>query len=555
MCARPAALRMIPFLVENPLLLLFLVAGLGYPLGRVQVRGVSLGVAAVLFSGLAFGALDPRLKLPEIVYVLGLALFVYAVGLSSGPAFVASLRRDGARSNLLALGAVTAAALLAALAKHLLGLRATLAAGLYAGSLTNTPALAGALETVKHMARAPELEGMLSEPVVGYSIAYPMGVIGVVLAIALAQRLWRVDYASEARALRHLGATDEPLENVTIRVTRAAAGDRGLGALAREEGWAVIFGRIKRGEHFRLADGAAVLQPGDLVTAVGTEAELSRVVAWLGERDHERIDLDRREFDQRRIFVSEHAAAGVRIESLELGPRFRAVITRVRRGDAELLPQPDMVLELGDRVRVVAPTDRMADVTAFLGDSYRDVSELDLFTVSLGLALGLLVGVLPIPIPGRVHVTLGFAGGPLLVALALGVKGRVGSLVFSLPYAANRMLRQIGLVLFLAGIGTRAGFSFRSTFASTGGLVLFAAGAAITFVTAAGVLWVGHRLLRVPMSLLAGMLAGIQTQPAVLGYALEQAGNELPNIGYTAVYPIATLAKILAVQLLLVGLS
>jgi len=543
------------FLVDNPLLLLFLVAGVGYPLGRLEVKGVSLGVAAVLFSGLAFGAIDPRLKLPEVIYVLGLALFVYAVGLSSGPAFVASLRRDGARSNLLALGAVTFAAVLAALAKRTLDLRAPVAAGLYAGSLTNTPALAGALETLKHVATGAALERALADPVVGYSIAYPVGVIGTVLALALAQRAFRVDYAAEARALRGFGVSNEPLRNVTIRVTRPGAAALTLAEVAREHGGAVLFGRIKRGDHFVVAEGAARFEVDDLVTAVGAAEDLDRLVAWLGEPAAERIDLDRREFDQRRIFVSENAAVGRRIESLELGPRFGAVVTRVRRGDADLLPQPGTVLELGDRVRVVAPTDRMAEVSAFLGDSYRDVSELDLFTVSLGLALGLLLGVVPLPRPGGLRVNLGFAGGPLLVALALGVKGRVGPLVFSLPYAANRMLRQIGLVLFLAGVGTRAGFAFRTTLATSGGLVLFAAGAAITLATAAAVLWVGHRLLGIPMSLLGGMLAGIQTQPAVLGYALEQTGNELPNIGYTAVYPIATLAKILIVQVLLLGMS
>ena len=546
---------MTQFLVDNPLLLLFLVAGVGYPLGRIQVRGVSLGVASVLFSGLAFGALDPRLKLPEVIYVLGLALFVYAVGLSSGPAFVASLRRDGARSNLLALGAIVFAALLAVGVHRVLALRATLTAGLYAGSLTNTPALAGVLESVKHVAGGAALDRMLAEPVVGYSIAYPVGVIGMVLAVALAQRVWRVDYAAEAKALRGFGVSNEPLTNITIRVTRPDAGGAALGEVLGRQGWEVIFGRIKRGDHFLLADPEARLQAGDLVTAVGTAEELARVAGWLGEPALERIDLDRREFDQRRIFVSDPAAAGRRIEALGLDTRFGAVITRVRRGDAELLPNPGMVLELGDRVRVVAPTDRMAEATAFLGDSYRDVSELDLFTVSLGLALGLLVGVVPIPLPGGVHVSLGFAGGPLVVALALGVKGRIGPLVFSLPYAANRMLRQIGLVLFLAGVGTRAGFSFRSTITGSGGLALFAAGVVITCATALAVLWVGHRLMRIPMSLLSGMLAGIQTQPAVLGYALEQAGNELPNIGYTAVYPIATLGKILIAQVLLVTLS
>jgi putative transport protein len=210
-----------------------------------------------------------------------------------------------------------------------------------------------------------------------------------------------------------------------------------------------------------------------------------------------------------------------------------------------------MVLELGDRVRVVARHERMPEVTAFFGDSYRAVSEVDLFTFGLGLALGLALGALPIPLPGGVRVSLGFAGGPLVVALVLGTLGRTGPLVWSLPYAANMTLRQIGLVFFLAGVGTRAGRSFVTTLTSSGGLALFAAGALVTCAVAVAALWVGHKLMRVPMTLLIGMVAGIQTQPAVLGYALEQTGNDLPSVGYASVYPLAMIAKILLVQIVL----
>jgi putative transport protein len=223
----------------------------------------------------------------------------------------------------------------------------------------------------------------------------------------------------------------------------------------------------------------------------------------------------------------------------------------VRRGDVDLLPHDLMRLELGDRVRVLAPVKRLPAVTAWFGDSYRAVSEVDVLTFGLGLALGLLLGILPLPIPGGLRVTLGFAGGPLIVALLLGTLERTGPLVWSLPYSANTTLRQIGLVLFLAGIGTRAGSGFLATFTSGSGLALFGAGALITFVTAFTALAIGYRLMRIPMSLLVGMVAGIQTQPAVLGYALEQTRNEIPNLGYAAVYPAATIGKILLVQVLL----
>ncbi len=287
------------------------------------------------------------------------------------------------------------------------------------------------------------------------------------------------------------------------------------------------------------------------MTVVGTASELARVAARLGETIDEGIDLDRSEFDLRRVFVSNAEVAARPLRELDLERRFDAVVTRVRRGDVELLPSDDMKLEMGDRVRILAPVRRLAEVGAFFGDSYRAASEVDVLTFGLGLALGLLLGALPIPLPGGAHVSLGFAGGPLMVALVLGTIERTGPLLWNLPWGANTTLRQIGLVLFLAGIGTRAGQGFLQTFASGGGALLFAAGAAITFTTAFVGLWAAHRLLGIPLSLAIGMVAGIHTQPAVLGFAVEQTKNEIPHLGYAAVYPVATIAKILLVQVLL----
>ena len=538
--------HLVRLLAQNPLLLLFLVAAIGYPLGRVAIRGSQLGVAAVLFVGLGAGALSPALALPEIVYMLGLAIFVYTIGLASGPAFVASLRRDGLRHNALALGVLGGALLLTLLAQRLLGIGAPLASGLFAGALTNTPALAGAIETIKQSAHP----GALADPVVAYSITYPMGVIGVVLAIRLAFAIWKPDLAAEARTLGELGSANEPLTSCTIEVEQPLGGLT-LDELKRGLGWRVIFGRLKRAGKFQLCDGETRLERDDQVVAVGTEAALARVAQRLGRRGAEPIDFDRSEFDLRRTFVSDPSVAGLPLKDLGVPARFGAVITRVRRGDVDLLPDDRMRLELGDRVRVLAPVRRLPEVTAFFGDSYRAASEVDVLTFGLGLALGLLLGILPLPLPGGLHATLGFAGGPLIVALVLGTLERTGPLVWSLPYSASMTLRQIGLVLFLAGIGTRAGTGFLATFGSGSGLALFGAGALLTFVTAFATLAIGYRLLRVPMSLLIGMVAGIHTQPAVLGYALDQTGNELPNLGYASVYPAATIGKILLVQVLL----
>ncbi|OGU11505.1 MAG: transporter [Geobacteraceae bacterium GWC2_58_44] len=549
---------MIQILLDNPLLLLFLVAGIGYPLGRLRFFGSSFGVAAVLFVGLAFGSLHPQMKLPEVIYMLGLSLFIYSIGLSGGPTFVASFKRQGLSYNLLVLLILSLCAAMAAAVGKLLHLKGTITAGIFSGSLTSTPALAAILDTLKHNypGAGAGLEQLLAEPVVGYSITYPMGVIGTVLAINLSQRIWRINFAGEARQLRALGAPTEPLLNCTIRVTRSdVCCARALHELRHEQGWDVIFGRVKRGGQFQLATPEEKLEMDDLVTVVGSAEEIERVAAYLGEKSEEEIDLDRSEFDFRRIFVSSQQVAGRRLRDLNLRKRFGAVVTRVRRGDDDFLPSADMVLELGDRVRVVTHHDNMKAVTRLFGDSYRAVSEVDVLTFGLGLALGLLLGLLPIPLPGGITFKFGFAGGPLVVGLILGSIGHSGRMIWSLPYSANMTLRQIGMVLFLAGIGTRAGYGFISTFTKGGGFVIFGIGIAMTCSASLLALWVGYRLLKIPMSLLMGIIAGMQTQTAVLGYALDQTGNDLPSIGFASVYPAATILKIICVQILLVMLE
>lgn len=545
---------MLKILIDNPLLLLFLVAAVGYPLGRIRFRGSSLGVASVLFTGLAIGSLHPDLKLPEIVYVLGVALFVYTVGLANGPAFLASLRREGLRNNLLVTGVLLFAAGLTLLAQRLLQLKPALTAGMFTGSLTNTPSLAAVLDTIKHSVSGEMLNRLLAEPVVGYSITYPMGVIGVILAINLMQKLWKVDYAAEAKQLRGFGVATEPLHNLTIRVTRPEATLHTIEQMRRDNGWDVIFGRIMHLDEVTLAAPESRFSLDDQVTAVGTHEELDKITRFLGEQSGTEIDLDRREFDFRRVFVSNPKLAGRRLRDLGLKERYGAIITRIRRGDDDVLPHGDTALELGDRVRVITHRDRMESVSDFFGDSYRAVSEVDILTFSLGLAFGLFLGTIPIPLPGGAELRLGFAGGPLITALVLGTLGRTGPMVWTLPYSANMTLRQIGLILFLAGVGTRAGYGFVTTFAREGGLLLFAVGGCITFATAVAMLWVGYRLMKIPMSLLIGMLAGLQTQSAVLGFALEQTRNDLPTVGYASVYPVATIGKILLAQLLLVML-
>lgn len=521
-------------LVNSPTLLLFVVAAAGFLVARLRVRGFSLGVAAVLFAGIAASAIDERLVLPEPVWVLGLALFVYTVGLASGPGFVAVLRRRGLATNALVLAAIAAATGVSLGGLALAGLSGPTAAGAFAGGLTNTPALAAALEALK----SGHAERLAADPIVGYSLAYPLGVILPLLAVwALLQRAARL-------------SPSELPELVTRTARVRADGLASLAELRSAHGGTVAFGRVKRGDTLLVAADALRLSRGDQVTVVGPIDAVEQLVTELGGLSEERLSLDRHAVDSRRIVVSSPAMVGRHLADLDLGERFGATVTRVRRGDVDLVAEPDTTLELGDRVRVVAPRERIAEVTRAFGDSYRALGEIDVLTFAVGIAIGLAIGAVRIPTGGGSHFELGFAGGPLIVGLVLGSLGRTGPLVWQLPYQANLTLRQLGTILFLAGVGTKAGSAFAHTLTDTRALTVLGTGALTTLVALAITLAVGSRVLRLPPRTLAGVVAGMQTQPAVLAFATEQSPDDREvNLGYATVYPVAMIAKIIVAQI------
>lgn len=542
---------MLEWLHHSPLLLLFAVASVGYLAGRVRVFGVSLGVAAVLFVGLGASALDPALQLPEIVPQLGLTLFVYTLGLASGPGFFAAFRKRGLRDAALTVGSLAVGALVAAAACWAMGLAPPVVAGAFAGALTNTPALAGVLHSLRESAGGALGAGALSAPVVGYSVAYPGGVLGSIGAILIAERLARGN--KDAPPPSQSGEAPR-ITSRTVRVTRPEVIGKPAEALVKREGWDVILGRLRRGDTRMIVDELTVLAKDDLVTAVGPEAEVAKAVAGLGEPSSEALEMDRSVIDYRRVFVTSGRAIGRPLRELDLTRKFGALVTRVRRGDADMLAHEDMVLEAGDRVRVVAPRERLDEVSTFFGDSYRAIAEIDVLTFGLGAALGIALGEIPLPLPGGVTFRLGAAGGPLIAGLVLGRLGRTGPLVWSLPYSASLTLRQLGLLLFLAGVGTRSGVTFAATIAQGGALPLAGAGALITVSVALSIVIVGRRM-KVPAPVLAGMIAGIHTQPAALTFAADRTRSEAPTVGYTAVFPLATIAKILLAQLLVMALG
>lgn len=529
-------------LLTDPLLALFAVAAIGFVAGKMRIAGVSLGVAAVLFAGLFVSALSPGLVVPPIVPQMGLALFIYAIGLSAGPGFFKLFRARGLRDGALALAALTLSAGATFGLATALGLSRESAAGLYCGALTNTPALAAVVEHI-----GPDVATL---PVVAYSVAYPFGVLGVLLAVVGVRRAFRLDYAAERTSSVPADVVGEDLLTATFRITEASACGKPLGELAREQHLRVRFVRHRAASGISVADDHTVLAEGDLLTAVGTAPQLERCTAVLGGRSDEHPELDRSVLDFRRVFVSNPDVVERPIRDLCLHDRFGAAVTRIRRGEVEILADDDTELELGDRVRVVAPRARMSEAGRFFGDSYHSLAEIDALTVGLGIVLGLLLGRIPFPLPGGGTFELGVAGGPLIAGLILGRLGRTGPLVWALPYSASITLRQWGLLLFLGGVGLQSGGKFVATAMSPEGLRLLGAGAVVTLVSALVTLLAGHLLLRIPFAVLAGTVAGTHTQPAALAFAHEQAKSDLPRLGYTAVFPVASVLKIVIAQIL-----
>ncbi len=539
--------------------LLFTVVGLGYFLGNVKVGGFTLGIAAVLFVGLVFGAIDPKaFVIPEVIYVLGLILFVYTVGLQSGPIFFNLFRRQWLRLTVLAGIATLVAAGGSLLAVRLLHISSPVASGLFCGSLTNTPALAAAVEalrgTLANSALDPvDLKLRLNGPTVGYSIAYPFGVIGVILTMQIVSKLRRVNFAKEEeRATRSAGLQTEDLLIREVRVTNPQIIGKRFDESMLTDLTGMVFTRLKRGEGIELVEPDVVLQEGDVLVGVGARGAVKKAELLIGPSVQDRVEQSSPEIEYRDLVVINRKVVGIEVDQLSRVVGHPVIVSRIRRGGVHITPHPGATLELGDQVRVVTHRGDLDRVTTVIGNPLRDISEADFLSFSLGLVLGVAVGMIPIPFFGGHILRLGFAGGPLVVGLILGRLGRTGPIVWTMPANASLTLRQLGILFFLAGVGTRAGDSFVQTFLSQGPALLLT-GAAITMASTFTIVLVANRWFGYDMISTFGIMAGIHTQPAALAFANNHTGSESPSISYAAVYPVALIAKIILAQIL-VGL-
>lgn len=522
------------YLAEQPILFLFLLVGVGMAFGHIRVKGISLGAAAVLFVAIAMAAwadsLGVQLAVPHVIGTLGLVIFAFAIGVNSGASFFHNLKTALGPITMMLVLFVVAAGAAYGIGKFVFNMDIAMIAGTFAGATTNTPALGA----------AGEASGDPATATVGYSITYLFGVIGMMIA-ALAALVYG----------KHDTDTPSPLANRTIRVERTD--NPFIGDLFESMGGKITFSRLRRGETGPITRPAMsdTLGQGDLVTIVGPRELVAEVAEQLGHSSSQSLVRDRGYLDFRRITVSDPKLAGRTVGDLKMAQNYSATVSRVRRGDIDMPGEPGLVLQLGDRVRVVAPTSKMAAVTKFFGDSARGLSDINPVALGLGIALGVAIGSIQIPMGDGHTFSIGAAAGSLLVGLFFGRIGRIGRMVTAVPFTACQVLIEFGLLIFLAQAGSNAGGQILDAFTSGAWWKIFLLGFIITSIMAVGLYTTMRWIFRMGGTQLSGLLAGAQTQPAVLAFANSRTNSD-PRIalGYALVYPVAMIGKIFTAQIL-----
>ena len=535
-------------LEANEALLLFLVISIGVLLGRFKIREKSLGVPVVLFVGLAFGHLNPNFEISEIILVLGLSIFIYSVGLNSGQIFFQSYKRNGMRDIVFSFAMIGLTALAAVLAWYLLGFDAATISGIFAGISTNTPAFASVLDYIQNNNGGSEASSNL---VVAYTLAYPIGIIGSIFGILIMDRIFKVDYNAEYKSLRKEFPLDNNLTSEGVIITNEAVTNIPTLDLLKKRDWNIKFGRVKKGNELILANWSTTFSIGDKVMVLGSKEDINEAVNWLGEKMEDKLSYDRSSYDVRRIFLSNPKLAGRTIASLNIPEKFNGTISRIRRGDNDMLAHGNTILELGDRIRVLAKRDELQKIADYFGDSYQESSRVNWFSFGFGLAIGLLLGTLSIPLWGDLTVKIGYAGGPLIVGLILGSLKRTGPVLWTLPYSTSVVLQQLGVMFLLAYIGVNNGALFFESL-NVSSLTILGVSILLSVLSAAVLLAIGYKLVKIPFSLLMGM---VSNQPSVIEFVNEKVNSKLPQMGFALILPIAIIVKIIVTQILYFVLS
>lgn len=536
--------------IAHTVLTLSLVITVGILLSRLKIKGVSLGSTWILFAGIAASHFGMVLDSATLHFIkeFGLILFIFSIGMQVGPGFFSSLKEGGMKlimyaSLVVLLGVATTYVI------HLVsGTPLSTMAGVMSGAVTNTPGLGAAQQAYS------ETTG-LEDPTISmaYALTYPLGVVGVILALIAMRYLLRVDFKKEDEALHAMNNENKFASTVSVEVTNATIEGKTIGTIRALINRQFVISRVARKDNtIIIADATTVLSVGDRLLIVCSAEDKEAIVTFTG-REIEMPEKEWKAFDSqlvsRRIVITRSEINGKRFADLRLRTKYGINITRVNRAGVDLIPYQGMELQLGDKVMVVGSEKAVDQVAALLGNSLKKLNQPHILTLFFGIALGVILGSMPlfnIPQP----VKLGLAGGPLIIAILIGRFGTHLGLVTYTTVSANLMLREVGISLFLAAVGLGAGDGFVDTLVN-GGYVWIGYGAIITILP---ILIVGifARLFgKMNYYTLTGMLSGSMTDPVALAFSNSVSGNDMPSVSYATVYPVVMFLRVLLAQSLI----
>ncbi|HEY6560435.1 MAG TPA: putative transporter [Polyangiaceae bacterium] len=527
---------------------------LGLGLGGLRIKSIGLGIAGVLFAGIGLGHFGFGIDADVLAFAreFGLVLFVFGIGMQVGPSFFTSLRHRGLTLNLLAAGTVLTGALVTLVLARALGIGAGAAVGIFAGATTNTPALAAAQEALKSVPHAQH--GAADLPALGYAAAYPFGVMGIILTMLTLRALWRIDLSQEGRAFaERQHRAEEPLSRMSIVVDNPNLDGMRLSMVPGMREFDVVVSRIRRRGEAKVAPALSggMLHMGDTLLAVGAASNLEKFRTIVGTSSSDDLAAAPGLLKSERVIVTRTQVVGKTLRALQMRERLGVTVTRVQRAEVELPASRELRLCFGDVLQIVGEPAGVERARSELGNSLTQMNHTNLLPIFLGIALGVLVGTYPIELFGMpAPVRLGLAGGPLTVAILLARIGKIGPLVWHIPPSANAALRSLGIVMFLACVGLKAGEHFVELVLSGDGLRFMAAGALITVVPLLLCSLLARFSAKLDFLSLSGLLAGSMTDPPALAFATNVTRSDAPSVTYATVYPLTMLLRIVVAQIL-----
>ncbi|MDR2927479.1 MAG: putative transporter [Cytophagaceae bacterium] len=542
--------------IAHSILILAVAIAAGIKLGKIKVFGISLGMTLVLFTGILLGHFGFRVNHDVLHFFkeFGLILFVFAVGMQVGPGFFSSFKKGGVTLNMLAGAIVLLGAIITIVIHYVTDIPMATMVGIMSGAVTNTPGLGAAQEAFGDL--FGETDNTIA---LGYAVAYPLGVVGIILSILFVRYVFRISLPKETEQIeRDESKQTHEATPVSLEVKNPAVFGKSIyqlsGLLKHRE---FVISRIcyRESNRIDIAKSDTVLHEGDKIFVITTDEDAEAIKIFVGNE----IQMDRKqwipadaEFISRSIVITKSELNGKRLGDLQLRRLHGTNITRINRSGVEFVATPALKLQLGDRLTVVGSEPAVQKVAETLGNSLKRLNEPNLITIFTGIALGIILGSIPFAFPGIPQpVKLGLAGGPLIIAILIGRFGYRYKLITYTTQSANLMLREVGIAMFLACVGLSAGESFMDTIVNKGGVAWIGWGFAITTIPLLIVGCIGRFFYKLNYFVLMGLLAGSTTDPPALAYSNATANNDVPAVSYSTVYPLTMFLRVLVAQLLI----